>query len=233
VGRRQKENALLGVVDHPSSHPSTGAPAAKRRKTADGKSSSSQQLEEGGVDLQGSSTPIVHINTSGKSTYECRVCNKVMGQKYMWQRHWRTHTQEKAHACRDCQMQFREYSHLSRHVKMQHTGETNFQCKTCNRFFSDNNALKIHQNTHERDRWHKCRSSGCEHKFLGAEELKQHVVSHMTGSSDVVCPTCGKKCSCERALKRHTASHNKKHACNTCGKKFRDATALRAHSHKA
>lgn len=61
-----------------------------------------------------------------------------------------THTGEKPHPCRFCELRFRERQHLQNHERL-HTGELPYICEHCGRGFAKSSTLTDHIRTHTRE----------------------------------------------------------------------------------
>ena len=78
---------------------------------------------------------------------------------------------------------------------------------------------------------HQCEV--CNQMFCSRSNLLSHKAQSKCGAEEVVCPTCGKKCSNKYYLKRHIVRHTaeRQFKCEFegCGKSFFDQHVLRSH----
>ena len=78
---------------------------------------------------------------------------------------------------------------------------------------------------------HQC--DVCNQMFCSRSNLLSHKAQSKCGAEEVVCPTCGKKCSNKYYLKRHIVRHTaeRQFKCefDGCGKSFFDQHVLKSH----
>ncbi|XP_045448628.1 zinc finger protein 266-like [Melitaea cinxia] len=108
-----------------------------------------------------------------------------------------------------------------------------FQCKTCNRGFFTELALKNHFWTHYNDnrviKSQKCAT--CGDTFEYKSELMLHLKKHRTAG---MCKICGRVFRTERNLAAHLAAHtsssSKSYTCKVCGRSYNTSSNLKTHS---
>lgn len=63
--------------------------------------------------------------------HRCRHCEHTFHRLYDFERHQRTHTQERPYACEECPSKFTRSDHLTEHVRALHRKEFSYKCKQC------------------------------------------------------------------------------------------------------
>lgn len=86
--------------------------------------------------------------------------------------HMRVHTGEKPYPCSDCPSTFRTKSQLTKHTKLVHLKERNYECKICGKRLSCKANYDCHMRRHNDDRPYAC--SQCPEKFFEHRPLKRH-----------------------------------------------------------
>ena len=110
-----------------------------------------------------------------------------------------------------------------------HTGEKPFVCSTCDRRFSTNANLKMHQATHSDERNFKCKICPDDRYFKTKFHLKNHMKFHYEPSHQ--CEVCLKSFHCKQYLTIHMRTHTgeKPYACSICDKRFAQKISLQRH----
>lgn len=101
------------------------------------------------------------------------------------------------------------------------------KCSECCRSFRNPSTLKLHQETHARERTHQC--SLCGKAFCTARRLKFH---QRIGKNPYRCKTCTASFGCKLGLVKHEATHTLEktsHECVHCLRTFPEAFLLALH----
>ena len=104
--------------------------------------------------------------------FKCEICSKTFKYLSLYERHQRTHRDDRAFKCEQCDKSFNRPDTLKTHMNI-HTG-AGYSC--CGRFFHSKAALKYHTRTLHRVEVQKCRE--CPMTFESEVELKAHSETH-------------------------------------------------------
>ena len=119
--------------------------------------------------------------------------------------------------------------HIERHKAKETQGE--YVCSECGKTFKNRRSLVPHMLLHTGIKNHQC--DVCNQMFCSRSNLLSHKAQSKCGAEEVVCPTCGKKCSNKYYLKRHIVRHTaeRQFKCefDGCGKSFFDQHVLKSH----
>ena len=111
--------------------------------------------------------------------------------------------------CSICGKELRSAPRLRRHIQKRHIGVTPYQCKTCQKFFTSNQALIGHQAQHVSPtlKTIPCPAPKCVARnvtFLTEDQLAKHMVNH--GEKKYKCQYCGlgfvRKYNCQNHEKK-------------------------------
>jgi KRAB domain-containing zinc finger protein len=139
-------------------------------------------------------------------TVACKVCNKILKNKYSLARHLQTHN--KQFECRVCRQKFSLSFQLKAHLKT-HENPQIFNCKICYKNFSSRSNLKTHEKTHDKDRkkLHQCEL--CDYATANKQDLKRHLNVHDKNRiKNLRCSKCDYKTDNKSSLKTHIYNHN-------------------------
>lgn len=147
-----------------------------------------------------------HIKYNHEQQYVCRFCGKPSTSRLAGEKHERTHTGEKPHACDQCNYRCNSVSSLNSHRRKKHEGNPDARshvCELCGKGFNTKSNLVNHIKTHSD-------------------------IKHFT------CPICGRQLKNDQCYRRHMASvHGHKFTCEMCGKDYSSQTGLRFHRREA
>ena len=103
-----------------------------------------------------------------------------------------------------------------------------FECNICEKAFANRYELRIHMDTHKKERTFKC--DKCEKAFTESRYLKSHKHLH-DEEKPFKCNNCPKAFKLSQYLKRHFRIHRgeKPFKCNNCPKAFKLAQHLKIH----
>ena len=88
--------------------------------------------------------------------FQCLSCKKRFIQKCQLDAHQSYHRPENLLICDYCQKGFNGKLRLKVHIRVNHLNTMRFECKTCQKTFSDNNNLKKHEELHDKQRMFFC-----------------------------------------------------------------------------
>lgn len=129
--------------------------------------------------------------------------------------------------CRECGLQFKATSSLSRHMTL-HRQEKRYLCDMCPESYARSDKLLVHKRTHSLDFTYKC--EWCPRSFPGKRTLKKHMTQH-TGESHIKCTECHLKFTSQSSLNRHMPTHTqvRRYLCDMCPKSYLRSDKLLAH----
>ena len=123
-------------------------------------------------------------------TVECEEpgCNKKFTRRSYLLIHMRDHAGERKYACDRCPNQYKQKSHLDRHIEATHLGirhKCNFS--GCNSEFSKAWSLKMHKFVHASESNLPYQCQLCGFGFHRRDKLLKHKTKMHPESSDAVC----------------------------------------------
>lgn len=138
------------------------------------------------------------------SQYKCVVCLKSFSKRSRLNRHFLSHTGERAHQCTYCSKRFSQKSDLVMHIRT-HTGERPFKCEICKKDFTQKVHLNVHRRVHTGERPYKCQQ--CTKAFATKANLKSHMRTH-TGEKPYTCSICKSSFKQNSHLVAHRKAHH-------------------------
>ena len=164
----------------------------------------------------------------------CVFCGKSFSHKRSFQRHLKTHAEQKPHQCPECDKGFIEKARLRQHMKVHSLPSTGtYKCDFCGKVLSREFDLMVHLRTHTSTADQQCFL--CGQSFPSASALRCHMSEH-SANANWTCALCGKRCTSELQLSLHTETHNPEakqpHQCLQCGKCFVHEKELTKHMKK-
>ncbi|XP_073532543.1 uncharacterized protein [Phyllobates terribilis] len=184
-----------------------------------------------------------------KMVHRCLQCKMIFGSRPLLDTHKKTHKEERVlnkvvkevpvvtpqsvptagriFQCNNCDKSFSNQSVLSLHQKT-HTGEKLFKCPECSKSFPKRSQLVMHKRCHIEERPFKC--TQCEKSYTQQSKLIEHQRTH-TGEKPFKCSECGKGFTKRSHLKEHLRTHTgeKPHKCDQCDKTFHYPSNLVEH----
>ena len=129
--------------------------------------------------------------------------------------------------CNICEKAFASSYELRIHMDT-HKKDRPFKCDKCEKAFTVSSNLKSHKLTHTDERPFKCNK--CPKAFSRSLHLKMHKRIH-TGERPFKCDKCPQIFSQSQNLKRHERIHTKERPfkCDTCPKTFTQSQNLKRH----
>ena len=185
-----------------------------------------------------------------RKRYKCSQCGRDFSQSSNCKRHERLHRGDKPYHCKQCDKHFTLSGNLKRHSRTVHARQRNFkcytgtlkqhekvhaheeethqqeqgkpyQCKECDKCFTDSGNLKRHSKTHVRKKSFQCKEEE-QRLLVGKGNTKklnrmQNTGIKLThgqkvGDSDnkpYKCKYCGKSYNYPSELKRHEPVHTR------------------------
>ncbi|XP_069471080.1 zinc finger protein 436-like isoform X2 [Ambystoma mexicanum] len=131
----------------------------------------------------------------------------------------------------ECENDFMQNTSYSEHDRMHaelSLEESYYQCKECDKSFSQKEQLICHERTHYRKRPYRCNE--CEKSFSQKHRLLGHQRTHL-GERPFQCAKCKKRFSWKESLHRHYKTHTgeRPFQCAKCSKRFSRREGLIRH----
>ena len=148
--------------------------------------------------------------------------------------------QAKEKDCPSCQKKCHNTQKLRAHIRAQHMNQTPFHCAECDKYFGDNNTLKLHNRKHDPDATvFACDEEGCDKVFREKGRLTQHKKLHDPQLNDFPCKFA---CGSNFTEKKNRVAHEKycsknpalppRSQCPYCPKDFGRLKDLKKHAKK-
>ncbi|KAM6901436.1 uncharacterized protein PEZ65_019542 [Lycodopsis pacificus] len=140
---------------------------------------------------------------TGKALLQCDTCGEAFNFRSHFDKHLRTHSDEKSHFCSFCEKRFSKISSLKTHQKI-HTSDKPYSCETCGKDFRQRGDMLVHMRTHTGEKPYSCKTCGKDFRRRG--DMLVHMRTH-TGEKPHSCKTCGKDFGCSSQLMVHMRTH--------------------------
>ena len=144
----------------------------------------------------------------------------------------KNNSDEKCFACKFCNKRFTKDKSLNVHEKSKHHNEKKkYSCDTCPKKFEFLSQRETHHRNHTDERPFKCEQCGKSYKQKIG--LQQHEMTH-TGEKPYGCKFCGQKFGRQYNCKLHETRHTSKRnkKCKICTLSFKLKTDLASHVRK-
>ncbi|KAK6491584.1 zinc finger protein 407-like [Huso huso] len=179
---------------------------------------------------------LAHIRThTGSKPFRCKLCKFATAQLGDARNHVKRHLGMREYKCHVCGWAFVMKKHLNTHLLGKHgvgtPKERKFECKLCDRSFSEKWALNNHMKLHIGEKPFKCAWPTCHYSFLTLSAMKDHYRTH-TGEKSFLCDLCGFAGGTRHALTKHRRQHTgeKPFKCELCN--FASTTQSHLTRHK-
>lgn len=116
----------------------------------------------------------IKIIEDGKVKYK-KKCPKCGILQINLKQHYLVHSQIKRYECKYCEKKFSQIGNYKTHLNL-HTGKRPHVCQLCSNSFSDPNSLRVHMIRHSGEKKYKC--GLCSKSFGYAHTLTVHKLSH-------------------------------------------------------
>ncbi|XP_062573965.1 zinc finger protein 235-like [Saccostrea cucullata] len=165
---------------------------------------------------------------------ECSVCIKKFEPRIL-ERHMRSHTGERPHACDLCPFRCSQLGNLNKHKANVHQKKDGdqilrYKCDKCEKRFYDKAHLRRHDLTHFEKSVKHYECSVCKKPFRFDSGLQRHMQLHKDGLK-ISCGICNRQFYDSSGLKKHLEQHTSQlpYRCETCQCSFGSIHALRRH----
>ncbi|KAG5896081.1 hypothetical protein JTB14_006870 [Gonioctena quinquepunctata] len=150
------------------------------------------------------------------TSFECRICKKVLGKRFL-KTHWRRKHPSEPISCSTCGEQFLTFEELFGHKDLKHP-ENMTPCFICGKVMEKHKVIG-HLHSVHKTALLKCPK--CDKCFRNNHTLKRHGLSH-SNVHDYKCSICGKEFKRSEGLRVHKLSHAdvKPFTCSFCPKTF-------------
>ena len=187
----------------------------------------------------------VHIKRLHRNYVKCNGCRRLFADNEKLLIHRKIN--EKDLSCNICEKKFCSVIVQRSHIKLKHENHVN--CKQCNKIFSDNEKLLIHQETHNCVKCKQCtkifsdnekllvhqethkedKCAFCSKSFQSSSVLARRKHINLSHRNFIPCGKCSNIYSNLEKLTIHQQSHVKELPCKFCPKIFKSTEGLKKH----
>ena len=194
---------------------------------------------------------LMHVKAE---SFKCGQCNFKTKTNQRLKNHMNAVHDKIKYQCNLCSYKTGWYSHMGRHVKMNHENKTlrYYSCSQCEYRGNAEERLRYHKKTRHSDKLYPCPS--CHKEYSDPQTLRKHERSvhkvselikmekietklqaaiegkNINMELEIECNVCFKMYKNESKLKEHKRkTHKGETLCDLCQAKFKSITALRIH----
>ncbi|XP_030761168.1 zinc finger protein 91-like [Sitophilus oryzae] len=129
-----------------------------------------------------------HIESHLNNYLKCTFCPKILFMKKLYTKHISWHKKfEKCYECSFCNKAFSDQKQLTIHERV-HTNERPFECNICNKTFKQNSSLYTHMNTHMEEKKYICQI--CQGRFATSSSVNRHIKTVHENGVSFSCRLC-------------------------------------------
>ncbi|XP_060591556.1 zinc finger protein 236-like isoform X2 [Ruditapes philippinarum] len=162
------------------------------------------------LDIQSHAEEEITKPPIGKGPFTCDICEKKLEKWNQYQRHMKSHEDDKPFRCFNCPASFNIADNLKLHLATHVEPGDKPVCPECGKKFSRVASLKAHIMMHEKEENLMCPECGDEFSLQG--QLDKHMLDHQEdrdGTRVYSCRQCNASFMTQKDLKDHTKQHFK------------------------